>query len=139
MAEPKTQPTTASAEAFIDALDDEQRRRDCRMLLKLMRQATGAPPVMWGGSIIGFGTYRQTYANGKTGDWPVIGFSPRKNDLTVYLMPGFERWQPLLDKLGRHKTGKVCLYLKRLADVDPGVLTELIESSVQGMADRRIT
>jgi hypothetical protein len=139
MAEPKTQPTTASAEAFIDALADEQRRRDCRVLLKLMRSATGAPPVMWGGSIIGFGTYRQTYANGKTGDWPVIGFSPRKNDLTVYLMPGFERLQPLLDKLGRHKTGKVCLYLKRLADVDPGVLTELIESSVQGMADRRIT
>ena len=94
---------------------------------------------MWGGSIVGFGTYRQTYANGKTGEWPVIGFSPRKADLTVYLMPGFERLQPLLDKLGRHKTGKVCLYLKRLADVDPGVLTELIESSVQGMADRRIT
>jgi hypothetical protein len=137
MAESKTQPTKASVTAFIAAIADEQRRQDCQAVAKLMQKATGAKPVMWGDSIVGFGTYQLTYADGRTADWPIVGFSPRKNDLTVYLMPGFDQLTEPLSRLGKHKTGKVCLYLKRLADVDTAVLAELIDTSVQAMADRR--
>jgi hypothetical protein len=92
---------------------------------------------MWGGAIVGFGTYHYVYASGHGGDWPVVAFSPRKNDLTVYLMPGFEQHASLLQRLGRHKTGKSCLYLKRLADVDVDVLRQLIDASVAAMAPQR--
>lgn len=138
-AEPKTRPTGASVAAFIDAVPDERRRADCREVGLMMQTVTGEPPQMWGAAIVGFGRYRQRTANGREDDWPVIAFSPRKNDLVLYLMPGFEQQQDLLARLGRHRTGKVCLYLKRLSDVDPGVLRQLVDASVAGMADRRIT
>ena len=135
---PKTVPTQASVKDFIAQQPDETRRADCTALVKMMEKTTGEKACMWGGAIVGFGTYRTVYANGSTGDWPVVAFSPRKNDLTVYLMPGFESQSALLERLGKHKTGKVCLYLKRLADVDLGVLQELIDLSVQAMAPQRI-
>lgn len=136
---PKTVPTKASVKAFIDAQPDETRRADCRELVRMMEAATGCKACMWGDAIVGFGTYRYAYASGTTGDWPVTGFSPRKNDLTVYLMPGFEEQRELLARLGKHKTGKVCLYFKKLADVDRAVLAQMIDLSVQAMAPRRIT
>ena len=136
---PKTVPTQASVKAFIAGVDDATRRADCLALVKMMEQATGEKAVMWGDAIVGFGTYRYRYASGTAGDWPVAAFSPRKNDLTVYLMPGFEAQSELLARLGKHKTGKVCLYLKRLADVDLAVLQALIDRSVAAMAPMRIT
>ena len=138
MAEPKTRPTKASVADFLAAVPDEQRRKDCLAVEKLMRKATGAKPVMWGTSIVGFGAYTYTDARGKSNDWPIVGFSPRKNDLTLYLMPGFKCREALLSKLGKHKTGVACLYLKRLADVDATVLEEIIAQSVADMAPRRI-
>jgi hypothetical protein len=131
MAEPKTKQTTASVGDFIDRVPDESRRKDCRALIKIMRQATGVPPKMWGPSIVGFGTYHYKYASGREGDSPLVGFSPRKQDLTLYIMPGFDRYPELMTKLGKHKTGKVCLYIKRLADVDMDVLQKLVETSVK--------
>lgn len=138
MAEPKTQPTKASVAAFLAAIPDDQRRKDCQAVAKMMQEATGEKPVLWGTSIVGFGTYRYKYASGREGDWPVIGFAPRRNDLTLYIMPGFERFAGLLAKLGRHKSAKSCLYLKRLADVDGAVLKELIGKSVAAMEKVRV-
>lgn len=129
MSEPKTVPTKVPFARFL-ATVDEARREDCRRLAEMMEAAAGAPPVLWGDSIVGFGTYRYVYASGRTGDWPLVGFSPRKNDLTLYLSCGFAGRETLLAKLGRHKTSKACLYLKRLADVDMDVLRELIAVSV---------
>jgi hypothetical protein len=136
--EAKTQPTNQDPVAFLDRIEDPQRRADCHAVLAMMQKATGAPPVMWGAAIIGFGCYRYKYASGHSGEWPVIGFSPRKNDLTLYLMPGFETQGALMAKLGKHKTGKSCLYLKRLSDVDRPTLETLIANSVQAMASQRI-
>ena len=103
-----------------------------------MRDATDAEPTMWGKSIVGFGRYRYKYASGRQGEFMLTGFSPRKNDLTVYIIPGFDRYGDLLDKLGKHRTGKSCLYLKRLSDVDLSVLQTLIQKSVQAMASKRV-
>jgi Domain of unknown function (DU1801) len=139
MAEAKTQPTAASVTAFIDTVADETRRADCKTVLKMMRKATGAKPVMWGSAIVGFGSYRMTYANGRTGDWPIIGFSPRKSALTLYLMTGYDGQQDLLARLGRHKSSKACLYLNKLADVDIDVLAQMIERTVAAMAPRRVS
>ena len=136
--EPKTAATAASVADFIAAVPDEGRRADCKAVLKLMQQATGEKARMWGASIVGFGSYRYQYASGQSGDWPVVAFSPRKNDLTLYIMPGFDGFDALLQKLGRHKIGKSCLYLKRLADTDLAVLQEIIESSVAAMASKRL-
>jgi hypothetical protein len=136
--EAKTQPTNQDPVAFLDRIEDPQRRADCHAVLAMMQKATGAPPVMWGAAIVGFGCYRYKYASGHSGEWPVIGFSPRKNDLTLYLMPGFETQGALMAKLGKHKTGKSCLYLKRLSDVDRPTLETLIANSVQAMASQRI-
>ena len=136
--EAKTQPTNQDPVAFLDRIEDPQRRADCHAVLAMMQKATGAPPVMWGAAIVGFGCYRYKYASGHSGEWPVIGFSPRKNDLTLYMMPGFETQGALMAKLGKHKTGKSCLYLKRLSDVDRPTLETLIANSVQAMASQRI-
>ena len=130
----KTAPTGASVQAFLDAIPDEGRRADCRTLVKIMRAATGAKPRMWGPSIVGFGEYRFEYESGREGDWFLTGFSPRKQDLTLYVMAGFERYPALMKRLGRYRTGRSCLYLKRLADVDLKVLAELVEASVRHMA-----
>lgn len=137
MSEQKTKPTSESVNEFLARLD-EKRRKDCMTVAKLMKSATGAKPKMWGSSIIGFGTYRYRYESGREGEWPVIGFSPRKNDLTLYIMPGFERFPDLMSKLGKYKTGKSCLYIKKLADVDMDVLTNLIDESVSAMSKQRI-
>jgi hypothetical protein len=138
MAELKTKPTQVDVLDFLGKLSDDQRRNDCLVVLELMKAATGADPLMWGASIVGFGRYQYRYESGRTGEWPVIGFSPRKNDLTLYIMPGFDRYESLLARLGKHKTGKSCLYLKRLSDVDLVVLKELIEESVKAMAPLRV-
>ena len=127
----KTVPTDASVDAFIDAVEDEERRQDCRTVAAMMAEVTAAPARMWGPSIVGFGSYHYRYPSGREGDFMEIGFSPRKRALTVYVMAGFSDYEALLAKLGRHSTGKSCLYLKRLADVDLAVLRELVESSVR--------
>ena len=138
MAELKTKPTKASVKAFLNKISDEQRRKDCQTVSDLMQRATGEVPKMWGSSIVGFGRYQYRYASGHEGEWPIIGFSPRKNDLTLYIMRGFDESQSLLDRLGKFKTGKSCLYIKRLADIDVPVLKKLITESVQSMADKRV-
>ena len=137
MAELKTKPTTASVSDFLDTIDDDERRKDCLAVVKIMQKATGAKPKMWGPSIVGFGDHRYKYASGRELDWFLTGFSPRKKDLTLYIMPGFERYEELMSSLGKYKTGKSCLYIKRLADVDPTVLRTLVEDSVKHMKKAR--
>ena len=135
--EPKTRPTSASVPDFL-ARQPEARRADCEAVCAMMQAATGEPPVMWGEAIVGFGRYAYTNTSRKTFEWPVVGFSPRKNDLTLYIMPGFDAFAGLIAKLGRHKTGKSCRYIKQLADVDAGVLRGIIDGSVRAMAPKRI-
>jgi hypothetical protein len=130
----KTKMTEASVEDFLNAVKDEETRKDCFEILKMMKQATKAEPKMWGTSIVGFGTYHYKGASGREGDWMLTGFSPRKQNLTLYIMAGFERYNQLLKKLGKHSTGKSCLYIKKLADVDKKVLKELIAESVKVMS-----
>src|SRR5580658_1681439 len=130
MAESKTKPTKLSVAAFIDALTDETKRADAKALVKLMQSATGEKPKMWGPSIIGFGSYHYTYESGRQGDMPVACFSPRKAATVLYHMMGFSGSEALLAKLGKHTTGKGCLYIKKLADVDQKVLETLVASSV---------
>lgn len=134
MAENKTKPTDASPEDFLGEIEDEARRKDAFKILKLMRKITGKPPVMWGPSIIGFGRYHYKYASGREGDFFVTGFSPRKQNLTIYIMPGFARYATLMKRLGKHRTGSSCLYIKRLDDIDLTALEELITRSVADMA-----
>ena len=129
MAELKTQKSTASVQDFLNAVENPQRRADSFRLLDIMREATGEEPVMWGPSIVGFGTYHYRYASGREGDWMLTGFSPRKQALTAYIMAGFYRYDDLMARLGTFTTGKSCLYLKRLDDVDESVLRELISAS----------
>jgi hypothetical protein len=131
MAELKTKKTKASVSAFLDKITDEQRRKDCQTVLNLMKQATGEEPKMWGSSIVGFGTYHYRYASGREGDWPIIAFSPRKTDLTLYIVPGFQKFESLMAKLGKYKTGVSCLYIKKLDDVEIPVLKKLIAKSVE--------
>ena len=129
MAELKTKKNSASVEEFLNSLSDEERRRECREIIKLMKKATGEEPAMWGDSMVGFGSYHYKYASGHEGDWFLTGFSPRTQNLTLYTMGGFD--SELLKKLGKHKTGKGCLYIKRLEDVDVKILQELIAASVK--------
>ncbi len=132
-AELKTKKTNASVKEFLDAIPDEANRKDCRVVAKMMKEITGAQPRMWGTSIVGFGTYHYKGASGREGDWPVTGFSPRKQALTLYIMAGFGGRNGLMEKLGKYKTGKACLYIKRLSDVDLDVLGKLIQLSVKSM------
>ena len=134
MPEPKTKPNTASVEKFLSGIADEHRRQDCARVLELMKAATRTEPAMWGGSIVGFGRYRYKYESGTKGEWFLTGFSPRKQDLTLYIMSGLERYGALLKKLGKHKTGKACLYINRLDDVDLSTLKQLIERSLADLA-----
>jgi hypothetical protein len=141
MAELKTKPTNANVLDFLNKTEDLERRKDCLTILELMKEASGVEPVMWGDSIVGFGLYRYTYKTGHSGEWPIIGFSPRKNDLTLYLMPGmygFETVADLMEKLGKYKTGRSCLYIKKLTNINLDVLKELIHKSVEAMADKRV-
>jgi hypothetical protein len=133
MADLKTKQTNRSVKAFLDGVADEKKRQDCYTILSIMKQVTQAEPKMWGSSIVGFGSYHYKYASGREGDWMLTGFSPRKQNLTLYIMPGFEQYEALMDKLGKYKTGKSCLYVKRLEDVDLRVLKELVKRSVAHM------
>ncbi len=131
MAELKTRPTDASVDDFIAGIEGEGRRTDCRTLVELMRRVTGAEPVTWGPSIVGFGSYHYRYASGREGDWMLAGFSPRKRELTVYVMAGFEGAAAILERLGPHRASAgSCLYLKRLSDVNLEALEELVRASV---------
>lgn len=136
MAEPKTRPTKKSVAAYIAAIPDSGTRRDCRTLVAMMKKATGSAPRMWGPAIVGFGSYRLPYSNGKTADWPVAAFSPRKQYLVIYLMPGFDLNRSILTGMGRFKTSKACFYVKRLGDIDPGRLDLLIRDSVERVRRR---
>ncbi len=127
----KTSPTRKSPIRFIEALEDEQKRKDSLAILTLMKKITEDQPELWSSNIVGFGRYHYKYASGREGDWFVTGFSPRKHALTLYIMSGFAGHDALLEKLGKFKTGKSCLYIKRLDDVDLKVLTELIARSVE--------
>lgn len=131
MAEPKTKKTNASVEAFLESVPNEQTRTDCFEIVKMMKQVAKAEPAMWGSSIVGFGEYMLTYANGSQLPWPLIAFSPRKQYITLYIDPDLEGYDNLLKKLGKHSTAKVCLYIKKLADVDRKVLKEIIVESVK--------
>ena len=133
MAELKTQPTRASVTEFVAGIEDQQQRADAKKVAAMMRRATGKRAKMWGPSIVGYGSYHYKYASGRDGDFMITGFSPRKQALTVYIMPGFSGLEKLLEKLGKYKTGKSCLYIKRLSDVDEKVLEKLIVDSVRVM------
>lgn len=135
MAENKTKPTKKSVTAFIKDIQDEQMRRDARKVAAMMREATGARAKMWGASIVGFGEYHYKYASGREGDFMITGFSPRKQALTLYVIPGFRHFEALMGKLGKYKTGKSCLYIRRLSDVDEQVLKRLITASVKYMRE----
>lgn len=129
---PVTVPTEVGVDDFLAAVPDDRRRADALRLCAIMREMTGEPPVMWGPTIVGFGSYHYVYESGRTGDAPLVGFSPRKQQLVVYLVGGYEeRYPALLARLGPHRTGKGCLYLKRLDDVDEGALRELVERTVR--------
>jgi len=134
--EPKTRPTGASVEAFIEAVEPRGRREDARAICAMLAEISGEAPEMWGPGIVGFGRYRYTGSNGKPAEWPRIGFSPRKANMVLYLMPGFQEQEALLQRLGPHKTGVSCLYLGRLADVDGQALRQMAERSWAEMARR---
>jgi hypothetical protein len=129
----KTKVNDASVEGFLNSVTDEQKRQDCFEILRLMEQVTKEEPKMWGSSIVGFGSYHYKSASGREGDWLLTGFSPRKENLTLYIMGGFDLHQELLKKLGKHKTSVGCLYIKKLGDVDKEVLKELVAESVKTM------
>jgi len=133
MAEMKTKPTNESVEKFLNKVSDEERRADCFAVAKIMEEITGEKPKMWGPSIVGFGSYHYKYASGREGDWPITGFSPRKKDLTLYLMMGYEKYKDLLEKLGKHSGGKSCLYINRLSDVHVPTLKKVIKVSVKDL------
>ena len=135
MAENKTKPTDASVESYIASRASEQQQADCKELMALLKRVTRQHPKMWGPSIVGFGAYHYKYASGREGDWPVAAFSPRKKDLTLYLTPGFNKQTELMQKLGKHSTGKSCLYIKRLADIHVPTLKKLIKKSVKDLPD----
>lgn len=136
MAELKTKQNDASVDAFLDAIEHSKRQADTRAVCDLMTRTTGWKAKMWGKSIIGFGAYEYRYESGRSGRWMIVGLSPRKTSLTVYIMPGFSGFPELMSKIGKYKTGKSCLYINKLEDVDMSVLQELIAQSVEVMKDR---
>ncbi len=127
----KTQKTKESVKDFLMQIEDEQRREDCFLVAKMMEEVTGQKGVMWGKSIVGFGSYHYKYASGREGDWPATGFSPRKKNLTLYIMPGYQDYGHILEKLGPHKLGKCCLYLKKLDDIHLPTLKKLIKTGYE--------
>jgi hypothetical protein len=135
MTQLKTQKNDASVNEFLNAVSNERKRKDSFAILELMRDITGEEPAMWGTSIVGFGSYRYKYASGREGEWFQVGFSPRKQNLTLYVMSGFDEYDSLLAKLGKHKTGKSCLYINKLTDVDLPTLRELVRQSVAHVAE----
>lgn len=136
MSDLKTRPTSKSVDSFLDSVDNDRRRADSLTLLELMTKVTGEKAVLWGDSIVGFGSYHYEYDSGREGDWFVTGFAPRKANLVVYVMAGFSRYDELLGKLGKHKHGKSCLYINKLDDVDLEVLEELVRESAAYVRDK---
>jgi len=134
MAENKTQPTTADVPAFLNAVAHPVRRADALALDALFQEITGWQPRLWGSSIIGYGQYHYRYASGREGDFLATGFSPRKANLSIYIMPGYQEYDEILARLGKHKTGKACLYINKLADIDMTVLAELIRAGLDDLA-----
>jgi len=133
VADNKTKPNKKGVADFISSIDDSDRRRDVKKVAAMMRAATGSRARMWGSNIVGYGQYHYKYESGREGDFMITGFSPRKQALTLYVIPGFKHFQPLMTKLGKYKTGKSCLYIRRLSDVDEKVLQRLIVASVKYM------
>lgn len=133
MAQNKTQPTTVDVDAFLSAVEPERRREDGQALNALFKRVTGWAPVMWGPSMIGYGSYHYRYDSGREGESLATGFSPRKSNLSIYIMPGYADYSAILDRLGKHKTGKSCLYVNRLSDVDLDVLAELIQAGLDDL------
>ncbi|MGB0422979.1 MAG: DUF1801 domain-containing protein [Flavobacteriales bacterium] len=138
MGELKTKANDASVEDYINGIQDPKRKSDCVQVVQIMQDILGDPPIMWGKSIVGLGWYEMTYANGKKGEWMISGFSSRKQALTIYIMAGFTRYEEILKRLGKHKTGKSCLYIKTLDDIDLNVLKELIQASVKHLEKLRV-
>ena len=136
MAELKTKKTSASVAEYLNAIADKQKRADCKAVARMMRDATGKRARMWGGSLVGYGSYDYKYASGREGTWFICGFSPRAQNITIYIMPGFSGFKKLMNKLGKYKTGKSCLYIKKLEDVDQNTLEELIAGSAKEMRRR---
>jgi len=136
MAELKTKLNDASVVKFINSIKDESNRNDCFVIMKLMQKITKSEPKMWGSSIVGFGNYHYKYASGREGDWFLTGFSPRKQNLTLYIIAGFDHYDELMTKLGKYKTSKSCLYIKSLKDIDQKVLKEMITLSVKKMKSK---
>lgn len=134
MSENKTKETTASVKEFLNSVEHERKRNDSFEILEMMKEITGEQPKMWGKSLIGFGNYHYKYESGREGDWFRVGFSPRKANISLYLVYGFTQYEDLVGKLGKHKTGKGCLYINKLDDVDRSVLKELIEKSFKAKA-----
>ncbi|WP_136660372.1 DUF1801 domain-containing protein [Nitratireductor sp. XY-223] len=132
----KTRPGAGDPDSFLASIEDEAKRTDSRTLVDMMKRVTGKDAVMWGSSIIGFGTYSSTYADGRAMQWMATGFSPRKAALTVYIMPGFSAYEGLMSRLGGYKTGKSCLYIKRLSDIDLDVLEELVAHAYRHMKEK---
>lgn len=135
MTELKTQKNDASVEEFLNGVEDEGKREDSFAILNLMKEVTGDEPAMWGSSIVGFGSYHFKYASGREGDWFKTGFSPRKQSLTLYIMDGFSQYDEILSRLGKYTTGKSCLYVKKLEDIDIPTLKELVERSVEHVSE----
>lgn len=133
MSDLKTKPSDQSVEAYLNSIEPQKKREDSLAILKLMQEITGEQPQMWGDSIVGFGSYHYKYASGREGDWFLTGFAPRKQNLTLYIMAGFDNYDELMDKLGKHTTGKSCLYIKKLEDINLDILRQLIAESVAYM------
>ncbi len=135
-AENKTKETEASVDTFLANIKDDQKKADCLVLKSMMSRITDSPVKMWGASIVGFGTYHYKYDSGREGDFMKVGFSPRAQNVTVYIIAGFDRYEALMSKLGKHKTGKSCLYIKKLDDIDLDVLEELVKESYNLMTEK---
>jgi len=133
MAEMKTKRNKGDVVAYLNSVEHEGKRQDSFTIMELMKEVTGEEPEMWGDSIVGYGTYHYKYASGREGDMPLTGFAPRKQSLTLYIMAGFDQYDKLLGDLGKHKTGKSCLYINKLEDINQDVLRELVQQSVEHM------
>lgn len=137
MAELKTKQNDASVKVFLNSVEDVKKREFAYTILELMKKITKAEPKMWGDSIIGFGNYHYKYKSGREGDWFLSGFSPRKQSMTLYIMSGFSEYNDLLNKLGKHKTSKACLYIKKQEDIDMKVLKQIISQSIKYVKNKK--
>lgn len=136
MSDLKTKPNSKDVDTLIANIEKEGKREDSKKILEIMREITGRMPVMWGDSMIGFGSYHYKYDSGREGDWFITGFSPRKQNISIYIMSGFSDYEKLLKQLGKHKTGKSCLYINKLEDIDQDILREMITRSIEFMESK---